>query len=813
MEKAKIFYETIQIFDTEKLTWNEVRCQSENKKLVGHSASIIGHLLYISGGRNQNKEFSKDLWALDIVEFKWKPLVTIPYQIPITYPFSVPVSRLNIFFLASADNAKAKFDDLLLFDIFTLEWKSNFKLEISPDYRENYTLTRVWNSVYLFGGKRGDALYGDLWCLDLKEYSWKRIIAPGHVPSSRYNHSAAHFQDTFFVCGGIGKNGEQLNDLLGLNTKTMIWSKYQINPAPESPTFSRIGFYSVIQNRNHQLFLIGGSTLNEVFKIELPQTSASDSLPECSENSEVDIRHPSATDAPIKFATSAPQDLFTVKRQSTMVGVHPTATASGPMELLAPSPFGMRGSHIAGGSTIRECKDEEPERKTRVNKDFLMKHIEILDDFSGNLNSDSLHFISLLQKTMEDVSKNKHTENPENHEEMILLLKNMCEELEIYCTTNRPPSYSKKNNLGNSKIIQVNRFSPEKFPFNYYQALEIPESHNPPLPSDFEKWSKEHKARYMIGNEILQTESVYARDLAVLIGYYMKPLQNEYKDLVNQFDFNSLFKNIEILFDVSKVLLKNLKEELKNPLEQQDIGKYFIDFEEDLRKYIVFSANQLTATETLIRLQANQSCDFVAFCELVKTFPECNRLALRDYLIKPFQRICRYPLLLKELGKQTPKGWASHTTIEKAIKVIDVIVTQANDSKRQSDDLAEIIELQNKFIINPGDTEIMQLHKLHFIRDGVLKYFVDKKKLKPVHLLLFNEKLILATPKGKKLIKLLSIAASNIIIYDTVDSKNAKNSFSIIDINDKKTKIDIAAPTPQEKQDWVNAINEAGNHS
>ena len=69
---------------------------------------------------------------------------------------------------------------------------------------------------------------------------------------------------------------------------------------------------------------------------------------------------------------------------------------------------------------------------------------------------------------------------------------------------------------------------------------------------------------------------------------------------------------------------------------------------------------------------------------------------LNGYLIKPFQRICRYVLLLKELMKQTPANWPDCDGLNTAIESIDVVVRRANETQRVMDNLTKIEQIQAK---------------------------------------------------------------------------------------------------------------------
>ena len=49
-----------------------------------------------------------------------------------------------------------------------------------------------------------------------------------------------------------------------------------------------------------------------------------------------------------------------------------------------------------------------------------------------------------------------------------------------------------------------------------------------------------------------------------------------------------------------------------------------------------------------------------------------NELELAGFLLEPIQRVCRYPLLLKQLVDVTPESHTDHNNVVKALQVMEV---------------------------------------------------------------------------------------------------------------------------------------------
>jgi len=74
--------------------------------------------------------------------------------------------------------------------------------------------------------------------------------------------------------------------------------------------------------------------------------------------------------------------------------------------------------------------------------------------------------------------------------------------------------------------------------------------------------------------------------------------------------------------------------------------------------------------------------------------PACRRLDLASYLIKPMQRICKYPLLLKELLKSTPQSHREDKSVNTTKNMVSNALKKVNENKRTVDNLMELLKLQ-----------------------------------------------------------------------------------------------------------------------
>ncbi|KAG7283502.1 hypothetical protein CRUP_035295 [Coryphaenoides rupestris] len=70
-------------------------------------------------------------------------------------------------------------------------------------------------------------------------------------------------------------------------------------------------------------------------------------------------------------------------------------------------------------------------------------------------------------------------------------------------------------------------------------------------------------------------------------------------------------------------------------------------------------------------------------------------IPLEGYLLTPIQRICKYPLLLKELLKRTPKKHMDYPAVEEALQAMKAVCSNINETKRQMEKLEALEQLQS----------------------------------------------------------------------------------------------------------------------
>jgi hypothetical protein len=71
-------------------------------------------------------------------------------------------------------------------------------------------------------------------------------------------------------------------------------------------------------------------------------------------------------------------------------------------------------------------------------------------------------------------------------------------------------------------------------------------------------------------------------------------------------------------------------------------------------------------------------------------------MSLASFLIKPAQRITKYPLLIRELLKCTSETDPDHSNLVIALKELEELATIVNERKRQTENQQKILEIAER---------------------------------------------------------------------------------------------------------------------
>jgi len=324
----------------------------------------------------------------------------------------------------------------------------------------------------------------------------------------------------------------------------------------------------------------------------------------------------------------------------------------------------------------------------------------------------------------------------------------------------------------------------------------------------------------------LTTEENYVTDLETCIEVYLKPLREN--GLIKSNALIQIFGNWELIFSLHKDLVKklNVATEAENTsLELSEdafiddiavrIGNVFADNAEQMVSiYTTYCSDHYNALK-IYSNAVNASPKLKKFIDDIVQDGSQTNLYLHDFLIKPIQRICKYPLLFRELLKKTSDDSKGHRGIKVVYDTLNVVAVFVNKNKEAYENDIKLKEIDRLLEDYPGKSVILPGRS--FLKEGPLRKFNKKMKPQMRHFFCFNDIMIYAKDRGeshkvKRFIFKGEIPLKCCVVGDISSQEKASRQktmqfgFQITRLDEKRV-YHVSATNEAEKTEWVNTLN------
>ncbi|XP_066867154.1 rho guanine nucleotide exchange factor TIAM2 isoform X7 [Kogia breviceps] len=225
------------------------------------------------------------------------------------------------------------------------------------------------------------------------------------------------------------------------------------------------------------------------------------------------------------------------------------------------------------------------------------------------------------------------------------------------------------------------------------------ESQEPPPRPPARHLSDADRLRKVI-QELMDTEKSYVKDLSCLFDLYLEPLQSE--TFLTQDEMESLFGSLPEMLEFQKVFLETLEDGISassdfNILETPSqfrkllfsLGGSFLYYADHFKLYSGFCANHIKVQKVLERAKTDKA--FKAFLD-ARNPTKQHSSTLESYLIKPVQRVLKYPLLLKELVSLTDHESEEHYHLTEALKAMEKVASHINEMQKIYEDYGTVFD-------------------------------------------------------------------------------------------------------------------------
>ncbi|CAG8981400.1 hypothetical protein HYALB_00009612 [Hymenoscyphus albidus] len=200
--------------------------------------------------------------------------------------------------------------------------------------------------------------------------------------------------------------------------------------------------------------------------------------------------------------------------------------------------------------------------------------------------------------------------------------------------------------------------------------LEVARMDVPPTPTATTGGQKSYRD-HVVG-ELVDTERKYVQDLENLHELKKKI---EQKGVITGDVVHDIFLNINAILDFQRRFLIKIETTNSQPDSQQKWGLPFTNYEESFNIYKPFIANQRKAADI-----AKKEFEKIKLADhpVVVDFN-----TLDGFLLKPMQRLVKYPMLLKDLRDKTNASEETKADLTSGIEASNRVLKEANDAVDQ----------------------------------------------------------------------------------------------------------------------------------
>lgn len=158
-----------------------------------------------------------------------------------------------------------------------------------------------------------------------------------------------------------------------------------------------------------------------------------------------------------------------------------------------------------------------------------------------------------------------------------------------------------------------------------------------------------------------------------------------------------LFGNLNALVDFQRRFLIQIEDQASCVSKEQRFGSLFIQFEEAFSVYEPFCANFQIAQDLVIQ----ESNKLQKLAHIMSPTYE-----LPSMLIKPIQRVCKYPLLIQQLVKSTPDDWYWSHENKQGLEAIQRVTKKVNETKRLQENTLIVQDLKKRIVDDAGPISV-----------------------------------------------------------------------------------------------------------
>ncbi|OZJ06674.1 hypothetical protein BZG36_00337 [Bifiguratus adelaidae] len=195
--------------------------------------------------------------------------------------------------------------------------------------------------------------------------------------------------------------------------------------------------------------------------------------------------------------------------------------------------------------------------------------------------------------------------------------------------------------------------------------------------------------------EIIETEETYLEDLKLVYQVFIKPCRAA--EIMLPKKIRMLFSNVNSIIMFHQPLLLSLRErqDSQRPL-LSGIADIYLSELDGFTLYMTYLINFEQAVALLDAALTDPKDALGDFLRRQVASPQCRRLTLQAFLLKPVQRLAKYPLIFKNLKECYPTTSREACENGQLVEQMDAIIRSIQDAQLEEQAFCDLESLANR---------------------------------------------------------------------------------------------------------------------
>ncbi|XP_017462252.1 PREDICTED: FYVE, RhoGEF and PH domain-containing protein 6-like, partial [Rhagoletis zephyria] len=241
------------------------------------------------------------------------------------------------------------------------------------------------------------------------------------------------------------------------------------------------------------------------------------------------------------------------------------------------------------------------------------------------------------------------------------------------------------------------------------------------------------------------------RDYVDVLQMLTKEFREAVQGTVNGYFLNKFFRPLDQVLPINERLLKELEQRvLVDWDDNPKISDIMIKICPFFKEYSIF-VREFDQLNHMLDEASELFPDFNAALTAFQRTDRCKKLSIKNYLLKPIQRLPQYPLLITTYLKKLKSDDPDYENTQRALKVVTEVVEHVNRESHQAEKALKLAELKNRIISKTPDAIVKPGREL--IKEGPLLK-ISRKEVQERYFILFNDALLYLVPVMNEMIRL-----------------------------------------------------------